>query len=118
MIGILCLAAVLNHRGTNAGIDKALDREYFRPATVRLAQQSFNRRQIALGLGNVDHVVKVVVAVYVRSLQLQATVVLALDVGINLINSAQQRLHRRPAIRSLGSLAGLESLGMGAWIHD
>lgn len=77
MIGILRLAAVLKHRETNAGIDKVLDREYFRPATVRLAQPGFNRRQIALGLGNVDHVVKVVVAVNVRSLQLQATLVLA-----------------------------------------
>jgi hypothetical protein len=43
-------ATVLNHRGTNAGIDKVLDSEYFRPATVRLTQQGFNRRQIALGL--------------------------------------------------------------------
>ena len=117
MVCVLGLAAVLDHRRSNARIDEFLDPQHVWTTTVWLTEQAFDERQIAVRLRDVDDVIQIVVPVNVAPLELYAAVVPRLRIRVHRVQRSRERLHLGPTLFGSLCLGRLERLRMSGRVH-
>src|SRR5215469_2543981 len=118
MVGVLGFPAVLDHRRSKTRIDEFLYPEDFGTAAMRLSEQRLHGGKVPVGLRDVDDVIQIVVGVNVALMQLQGAIMFRLQVGINLVGSAEARVHLGPEMASFLELFGLERLWLNIGIDD